>query len=375
MVLDASGGIVAAWRDSRSGAWDIYAQRVEGTYGYWGHPEPLVASVADVPNDQGGKVAVNWRASSRDVPTQTTIDFYSIWRAVDMASLAPNAGAAGAALEQIAIDTAPGARVALAGSPYYWELVGTQTAYRFPYYSFSAGTRADSLAGDAGDEFFMVAAHDQTDEHIAFASNAVSGHSVDNLAPAAPLLLTAQRMGTNVHLEWDGVPVGDLRDYHVYRAGSSGVTPVPIHFLSSSEETLLVDTNAPLSALYYIVTALDVHGNQSGASNEASVSAPTGADPTPPLTVLTVLPNHPNPFAGVTRLQVGLPHPSDVRVEIYDVVGRRVNVLDIEQAGTGWRTISIPARDGNGRTLASGVYFCRVSGSGSTVTRKMVIMR
>jgi len=378
IAFDGAGGAIAVWNDLRSNvAYDVYAQRVEGTYGYWGHPEPVVTSAADIPNDQGGKVALNWDASGRDVPVPATIEFYSVWRAVDSAALVTNADRAGsiASIEDIAFDTAPGVRTSRAGSPYYWELVGTQTAYRWPHYSFSAETRADSIAGDSADEFFMVAAHDRTDDNIAFASNAVSGHSVDNLAPAAPLTLMAQRIGNYVYLKWNRVRVPDLRDYSVYRKTSSGVTPVPINFLSSANDTVLTDASAPTSALYYIVTAYDVHDNQSAPSNEASVGATTGVGGTPSITALTVLQNYPNPFTGMTDLQIGLPAPSDVQVEIYDVAGRRVSTLGLKQASAGWKSIPFSGRDSEGRALSSGVYFYRVTANGSTVTRKMVLAR
>jgi hypothetical protein len=47
---------------------------------------------------------------------------------------------------------------------------------------------------------------------------------VDNLAPPAPLFLTAQRVGNWVHLKWNGVHVPDLSKYTVYRKTSTGVT-------------------------------------------------------------------------------------------------------------------------------------------------------
>jgi hypothetical protein len=224
----------------------------------------------------------------------------------------------------------------------------------------------------------MVAAHLVEDANLpidlAFASNVVTGHSVDNLAPLAPFLLTAQRVGADVQLQWNRAVAPDLRDYSVYRATSTGVTPVPINFLTSAEDTLAVDANAPSSALYYIVTAHDVHANQSAPSNEANVEAATGIGNTPVITALTVLQNYPNPFAATTDFAVGLPSNSDVRIDVFDVAGRRVSAIDVK--GTkGWQRIPFAGRDTRGRQLASGVYFYRVQAAGATVTKKMVITR
>jgi hypothetical protein len=49
VVSDGAGNAIVAWSDDRSGqGLDIYAQRMNGTYGYWGHPEPVGKSVRDI---------------------------------------------------------------------------------------------------------------------------------------------------------------------------------------------------------------------------------------------------------------------------------------------------------------------------------------
>lgn len=378
MTSDGAGNVLAAWHENRGGVtYAAYAQRIEGTYGAWGHPEPEVASVADVPNDQGGVVAVNWNASGRDLPTPRTIDAYSIWRAVD-AIPAANAGSAlHSPAELPRGDLRSSDPVYLVASPpaYYWELVGTQPAHGWPAYSFSTPTRADSVSGDPGTEYFMVAAHYLYDDYVAFASNAESGHSTDNLAPPPPLMLVADRFGPDVVLHWNRVATPDLRDYAVYRAGASGVEPLPASFLTSAAETVLVDANAPTSALYYIVTALDVHANQSLASNETNVGAATSVEGLSAGARLAVLPNRPNPFANGTAFAIGLPERSDIVVEIYDVAGRAVRTLSAHGSGPGWVQIPFDGRNEEGILLSSGVAFYRVTANGATITRKMVIAR
>ncbi len=372
IALDGEGGTLFAWGDARSGGYEVCAQRIHNIYGNWGHPEPIIESVEDTPHDQGGKVAVNWAASGRDLPNPRTIDFYSVWRAVDAIPVGA-ATVASADLSTLAADDV--APVYLVTPDHYFERVGTQSAHGWPGYSFAASTRADSVASATGDEVFMVAAHLIYDSYVAFASNEVMGHSVDNLAPLTPFLLTAQRVGADVQLNWNRAVAPDLRDYAIYRATASGVTPVPIHFLASAEDTLAVDANAPSSALYYIVTAYDVHANQSSPSNEASVGGSTGIGNTPALTAVTVLQNHPNPFAATTDFEVGLPKSADVSVDVFDVAGRRVSAFEVNGAKAGWNRIPFAGRDDRGRPLASGVYFYRIRAAGATTTKKMVIAR
>jgi hypothetical protein len=380
VASDGVGGVIVAWYDYRSGAGaevyaqhaDIYAQRVEGRYGFWGRPEPTLATVTDVPGDQGGKVKVAWIASGRDELNQQVISHYSIWRTTDP----PPALNALVSLSQVGADFS-GSAIRVERTPtadYFWELVATQSAVYLPSYAYSAPTSYDSTATSSATHQFQVVAHAYFNQYLNWSSNVVGGHSVDNLAPLAPFLLTAQRVGVDVQLNWNRAVAPDLRDYAIYRATASGVTPAPIHFLTSAEDTLAVDANAPSSALYYIVTAFDVHANQSSPSNEASVGALTDAGKTPALTALTVLQNHPNPFNATTEFDVGLPSASSIRIEVFDVSGRKVSAMQVSGM-KGWQRVSFAGRDEGGRSLASGVYFCRIHAAGSTVTKKMVIAR
>jgi hypothetical protein len=378
---DGSGGIIATWYDGRSSTtYDVYAQRIEGRYGYWGRPEPVVTSVDDVPGDQGGKVKVNWTASGRDVLDMRTITHYSVWRATDPVAagiaLAGNPSLLVGPGEVGAEFSGPGYRVEhTSDGDYYWEFVGSQSAQYFDGYRFSADTGADSTSQGTMAHYFQVLSH-AADDFVFWPSNAMSGHSVDNLAPASPPWLTAERVGPDVHLTWSPITAFDLRDYAVYRATKSAVDPVPINFLSHVADTLLIDAGAPLETLYYVVTAVDIHENESAPSNEASVSTGTGVEgDAPAIRRLTVLPNHPNPFRRTTAFQIGLSGPSTISIDVYDVIGRRVRSLELPESSAGWQQVPFDGADDSGRPLVSGVYYYRVTANGATLTRKMVIAR
>ncbi len=379
VCADESGNLWIAWDDYRSGNARSYLQRIEGRFGAWGCPEPTVTSVADVPNDEGGVVAVNWLASGRDQTVPRTIGHYSIWRAVDALPAADGGRVlhAPGELEALGLrDGGGGGAVYLASPPgFYWELAGTQAAQGWDGYSFATPTRADSVAGDPGDEQFMVVAHHQWDDYESYGSNALGGHSVDNLAPAAPAMLAAQRSGPDVVLRWSRVPAGDLRDYAVYRSPTPGVIPDEATYLGSAADTTLVDAGAPSSALHYVVTAFDVHANRSLPSPEASVGSPTGIEELAQAQGLVVLGNRPNPFASATEFELGVPVRTDVSIRIYDVGGRLVRTLAREGVGPGLVRIPFDGRDDAGRSLASGVAFYQVTANGRTETRRMVMAR
>lgn len=378
MVSDNAGGAVVAWDDQRFANDDVYAQRFEFRYGYWGHSEPTVTSVADIRGDQGGKVKVNWKASDEDVFNAQRISYYSVWRATDVAAAMAAAAQGTAVRNPSEVKNDFKGRAVwtqhLQATDYYWEWVGNENAHYRAAYTLSAPTRSDSTSQGTANTTFFVSTQ-TADPYVFFDSNPATGHSVDNLAPPAPLFLTAQRVGYDVHLLWHRSKATDLKNYSVYRRSTSGVTPIPLNFLANAGDTVLVDPSAPVTALYYIVTATDVHENRSAPSNEAGLSKLTGVGDTPSISVLTVMQNYPNPFAGSTELTVGLPAKSDVHIDVFDVAGRRVRTQTLGGAPAGWRTIAVAGTDEHGRPLTSGVYFCRVSAAGATITKKMVIAR
>ncbi len=324
---------------------------------------------------------LNWTASGRDVVNEQLISKYTIWRAMDTAPAASSLSADGVTVVDAPVTKSIPASNRVfwhdrtATTDYYWELVGSQIAYYNAAYSFTASTRQDSTLSNTATHYFRVAA-EANSQFYNWPSNVLSAHSVDNLAPAAPLLLTAQRVGANVNLHWNRVHVPDVKDYSVYRKTSAGVTPVPINFLSTSDDTLLTDTSAPTSALYYIVTAYDVHANQSAPSNEAHVSATTGIGDTPSIAALTVLDNMPNPFNDKTTLRVGLPKASDVEIDVFDVAGRSVRIehTSTTRCGLARRRLRRTRCRGGKRSRVACTSIA-LKAAGQTITRKMVIAR
>ena len=386
LVEDGKGGVLMSEWDDRSGDINLFTQRIELRHGWWGHPEPDILAVTDNPGDQGGQVALDWRASERDALLYQGISHYSTWRAVGPVPAAnavgmPDARAYGreVVLADVSADFAGDAYYVdrTTTGDYLWEFVGTQDAIYASGYSDLVSTRQDSIAGNPAQHYFQVVAHTFTPS-IFFPSQSDSGYSVDNLAPAAPLMLTAQRSGGDVLLEWhrSGAGEPDFGIYAVYRAATTGVTPLPMFFIDDSIDTMLTDAGAPTSTLYYVVSAVDVHGNQSAPSNEAMVGAvPTGVGNTPRLTSLQVMPNLPNPFGGVTEIQVGLLADHEVSLEVFDVTGRRVLVREYGRLDAGWQRLIFDGRSTSGQRLPTGVYFYRVRAGVETVTNKMVLTR
>jgi hypothetical protein len=80
---------------------------------------------------------------------------------------------------------------------------------------------------------------------------------------------------------------------------------------------------------------------------------------------------YPNPFNPTTTIRVDLPETSTLKVEVFNTLGRRVQLLAEGRYQAGTQTFLF-----DGSQLASGVYFVRaVSDNHRTQVRRMVLMK
>jgi hypothetical protein len=85
--------------------------------------------------------------------------------------------------------------------------------------------------------------------------------------------------------------------------------------------------------------------------------------------------NYPNPFRGGTTIAFGLPRPSDVSIEIYNVAGRKVATVLDDAMPIGWHSASWDGRDASGNEVSAGMYFYRIEAGDKTATKKMILVR
>lgn len=88
-----------------------------------------------------------------------------------------------------------------------------------------------------------------------------------------------------------------------------------------------------------------------------------------------LLQNAPNPFNPKTTIAFSLPEPNDVRLEIYDVAGRRVTTLVNERLGAGEHRVEWNGVASTGDRVASGVYFYKLTSGEQNVSKKMVLLK
>lgn len=85
--------------------------------------------------------------------------------------------------------------------------------------------------------------------------------------------------------------------------------------------------------------------------------------------------NYPNPFGAQTTIEYTLPGQSDVRVSVYDVMGRQVATLVDGTQPSGLHTVNWDGRSDGGQRLASGVYLLRLKAANQTLTRRISVVR
>jgi len=102
-------------------------------------------------------------------------------------------------------------------------------------------------------------------------------------------------------------------------------------------------------------------------------SVATAGDSPPPATSLQQ--NYPNPFNPATSIAFTLAEPGHATIEIFDVGGRRIRTLVRQWYGAGSHVAGWDGRDHDGRSVASGVYFYRLTAGSASESRKMVLAR
>jgi len=195
--------------------------------------DPSLTSVKDVPFDQGGKIKLKWLKSGYDTRGLNAVTNYLIYRS-----------------------DPPGV------NGYEWEQIGNVTAALTPSYTFTANTNYDSSGNSNGVFYFKVAARTENIQEI-WESNIMSGYSVDNLAPFAPQNLAASPDNNSIYLTWNENEEEDFHHYIIYRNGIEYNTVNQNYF---DDEMVLNDSN-----YIYRIAAVDVHGNISQLSDQASV--------------------------------------------------------------------------------------------------------
>lgn len=319
---------------------------------------PVLTDVRDVPNDQGGKVFLTWDASSLDSPGGAVVS-YRVWRRIPPA-LAPDAAPFSSKLILATRGEGPESATTI-----YWEALATLPAQRLPGYGYTAATTQDSMRhANPYTAFFVSALTNNID--VFYSSNVDSGYSVDNIRPRRPESLSGQIQGSGYVLSWNANDDPDLAAYHLYRGSSADFVPAEANRIAALNNVEYMDASGT-GAEYYKLSAVDEHGNES----EYAVLRPSG-----PTAIggadfgFGLRGVRPNPSrSGELTIDLTLARGGAARVEILDLVGRRIASRDLDGV-PGDHSVTFRG----GQRLPVGVYLVRLVQGAQEKKIKAVVM-
>jgi hypothetical protein len=342
-----------------------FGQAIDGAGNpIWDDAEvPSVQSAKDAPQDQGGFVRIDWNGGAADFPGAGTVVGYRVWRSVPGPIAQQAARVRPASGEGI---FALGSRTLLAHANAYWEAVGEQPAGQLVTYAKTVPTGQDSVSGSAANEDFMVEAYDDS-SHLWY-SGTISGHSVDNLAPA-PLTTAAGYYGTgSTTLYWGGSSAADLCCYDVFRGSSPGFVANDASRIGTTTDVTYSASGAPA---WYRIGARDVHGNLGGTVLVQPAGAAGVDDAAGPTTWKLQARWQRN--ANALALALDVPLATSGALELYDVAGRRLWSTPFRTERATALTLGVDAGQAH---LPAGVVFARASSeSGQRLVARAIVLR
>jgi hypothetical protein len=87
------------------------------------------------------------------------------------------------------------------------------------------------------------------------------------------------------------------------------------------------------------------------------------------------LKNYPNPFNPTTNIQFDLTQAGKTEVNIYNIKGQKVKTLLYQELDVGVHNFVWSGKDDNGKRVASGVYFYKVTVNKQERIRKMILIK
>jgi flagellar hook assembly protein FlgD len=85
--------------------------------------------------------------------------------------------------------------------------------------------------------------------------------------------------------------------------------------------------------------------------------------------------NYPNPFNMETTFRYEIPYTTEIRLDIYDILGHHIKTLVQTKGQAGPYTTSWDGKNDQGMPVVSGIYFCRLDAGGIGKTVKVQVVK
>jgi hypothetical protein len=382
------------WRSTHEWSAPGLNPAVDDLHLEWLVPSSVMGDIADVPDDQGGEVRVQFARSGYDFTDETSSPAtgYQVYQRLDAAAAAMVMAMSepGARMEALAaldgIDASRwralgdrrfvvGPLAAAAGTfpPGVWEAVGWVAATQSDSYTVRVSTTADSTVSATNWSVYLITTH-TTVPSSWYVSSVDSGYSIDNIAPGVPQsFAVTYNTGSGNALSWEAAPEPDFQFYRVYRSTDPDFVPTSGDLVHETSTPAWNDPEYDGWSVHYKVTTLDHAGNE---SDPASAVAVTGAGFPDVPARYALHANAPNPFNPTTQIRYDVPVEGEaVIIRVFDVAGRQVRTLVEGPQSAGAKSVTWNGRDDRGRAVASGIYFYRMRAGSFTQTRKMTLLK
>ena len=91
--------------------------------------------------------------------------------------------------------------------------------------------------------------------------------------------------------------------------------------------------------------------------------------------VFSLAQNYPNPFNPVTKIGYGLPKSSNVRVDVYNLMGENVATLVNKKQNPGYYFITWDSKNNMGILVSAGVYIYQIRAGDYVKSRKLILLK
>jgi hypothetical protein len=169
-----------------------------------------------------------------------------------------------------------------------------------------------------------------------------------------------------------------INDIFAQRISATGVVQWTDNGIEvcSADDRQIFPTIAPSGTGMAIVTWQDGRGIGVGPDHIYAQRVPLNSELSGVIVASSLfLECYPNPFNPLINIRFEIQGYGPVRIEVYDIRGRRIAELTDQQYHVGEHSVEWRGRDSSGRAAPSGEYFFRVEMDGQVETRKAMLLR
>lgn len=199
----------------------------------------------------------------------------------------------------------------------------------------------------------------------------------DSLIPVELAGFEATASEAGILLRWSATELSDARAFNVHRTQSAAdgdyvrlnAQPIAPDDSGRRSYSYLDRSVIPGTLYFYKLEAIEP-GEPGGTFFGPYAIVASGPPPE-----YMLWQNVPNPFSrdAGTTIRYSVPGAARVRIRILDAAGRQVRSME-QDAKPGKNSVFWDGTDGNGRPVASGVYFYEMDAGGFSAERKMVLV-